>query len=233
MIELLTSDRDWLHPELDKHIEGIAEIVDSLNYSDANIPDLDNLSFQQLEALDWFYGLPTYCNEQAIVAPLLNPKVCDALIQYIEGKQFKTNEEEETQYRIPELVLSQKDPGLFKSISEFAKNSLFLLYNLHWGKYPCRIESIQLAKYEPGGIKKTGWHHDADSNMTGVVNLAPELYEGGGTDLRTNMLAYEHVPPIPKGHVLIFNGNAILHRGSEVESGTRNLLVFWITTDRT
>lgn len=232
MINLGELNREWLHPELEKNIEGIAALVDSFNNIDFDIPDLEDLSINQLEAMDWFYGLPRYCKDQVIVAPLINPLLCDKLIQYINGKQFIPNEEEEDKYKIPEFILAEKDPELFNTLIEFAKISLFLLYNLHWGKYPSRIDSIQLAQYKPDGIKKTSWHHDADSNMTGVVNLAPELYKGGGTDVRTTLLTYEHIPPIPKGHVLIFNGNMILHRGSEVESGIRNLLVFWITTDR-
>lgn len=198
------------------------------------IPDVWTLPEEQIVALDWFYGLPRYVNNSVFSAPLLHPDVCDLLIQYIEENKdkFKPNIEEMPDYQINELVLSDVYPELYNSILEFAKNTLFLLYNLHWGKYPNTVESIQLAQYEVTGTKKTGWHHDASSNMTGVVNLAPELYTGGGTDIRTSILSYEHIPPVPKGHVLIFNGNSTLHRGAEVESGVRNLLVFWITTDR-
>jgi predicted 2-oxoglutarate/Fe(II)-dependent dioxygenase YbiX len=89
-----------------------------------------------------------------------------------------------------------------------------------------------LAKYTPEGTKQTQWHHDADSNMTGLINLAPELYTGGGTDIRTTLLTYDHIPSIPKGHALVFNGNMLLHRGAPVETGERYLLVFWVTTDR-
>ena len=232
--KLLTPSREWLHPELDLHIEGIVDLVARLDKTGHVIPNIFDLNDNEGDALLWFLNLPRYGNEDAISAPILHPDICDELIQYIaeHEDQFKANDEEETEYQIPELVLSSTNPALFKSLLTFAKNSLFLLYNLYWGKHPHTVESIQLAKYTASGIKKTEWHHDANSNMTAVINLAPELYTGGGTDIRTSILRYEHIKPVPKGHALIFNGNSLLHRGAKMESGDRNLLVFWITTDR-
>lgn len=228
----LSFNRDWFHPDLLPYIEGIASLVDTFNAINSNIFDLDTLSEEQLVALDWFLGLPSHASGQAISFPLLSPLICDELVEYSRAAKFATNPEEHTQYQIPELVLANHNPQLFNELREFADMSLFLFYNLFWGKPPNTVESIQLAKYTPTGVKKTDWHHDASSNMTGLINLAPELYTGGGTDIRTSLLTFEHIPSIPKGHVLIFNGNMLLHRGSDTLTGERFLLVYWVTTDR-
>lgn len=230
--KLLQLHKGWIHPELEPYLLGIAGLVNTFEANDFRIPKMEDLPLDQLLALEWFLKLPTYANNLAMSVPILHPKICDLLTDYLQDKEFATNTEESLEYQIPEYVIAGKDPELFEVISTFVQNSLFLIYNLYWGKFPETVESIQLAKYKPTGVKKTQWHHDADSSMTGLINLAPELYTGGGTDIRTSLISYEHIPSIPKGHALVFNGNMVLHRGSEVLSGERYLLVFWVTTDR-
>lgn len=224
----------WLHPELVKIHTSLASLSGYMQGTRWAIPKCSDLSMEQYTALKWLERLPRYADGTAFSAPLLHPDVCDLLIQEIRHPDLSwdVNDEEGEAYQIPEVVLREKLPELHQSLERFARMAMYPLMQLTWGRAPDAFESIQLAKYTPEGTRMTGWHHDQDSNMTGVVNLAPELYEGGGTDVRTGVMTFEHIPPVPKGHVLIFNGHQTLHRGAPVESGERNILVFWTTTGR-
>lgn len=219
----------WLHPELLTHYEGLTSLLKLLEDIAGNIPKIDDLDEQQRAALDWFYTLPRPA-PGALSVPLLHPEMCDELLKVMRehGGEMTPNMEEEEAYRIPELVLHLKMPELHASIKSFAERVLYPICKLFWGREPEAVRSIQLARYTPEGTRMTGWHHDDDSNMTAVVNLAPELYTGGGTDFRTGIMTYDYVPPVPKGNALLFNGYNTLHRGAPVEAGERNILVFWM-----
>lgn len=219
----------WLHPELRSHLQGLRELLLHLESIYGNIPRLEDLEERQKAALDWFEGLPRPV-EGALSIPLIHPEMCDELLSVMkdQGGDLAPNPQEAEAYRIPELVLQQKMPELYEPTKLFAERVLYLICKLFWGREPEKIRSIQLAKYTPDGTRMTGWHHDDDSNMTAVVNLAPELYTGGGTDFRTGIMTYEYVPPVQKGHALVFNGYNTLHRGAPVETGERNILVFWM-----
>lgn len=220
----------WLHPELAAHYKGLKSLLHHLEETAGNIPDLGDLDEQQVSALQWFESLSRPVAGKALAIPLLHPDLCDALLSVMreQGGEMAPNPQEAAEYRIPELVLQYKMPELYRSIRAFAESLLYPICTLFWGKEPREIRSIQLARYTPDGTRMTGWHHDEDSNMTAVVNLAPELYSGGGTDFRTGIMTFEYVPPVPKGYALIFNGYNTLHRGAPVQSGERNILVFWM-----
>ena len=221
---------EWFHPELLKHLKAICEFIVYFHENKFLIPNIDDLPQDQLEALDWFYGLPRYVNNQAVSIPLFSEKLCDALIEYatIKNEDFKPAEHDEEEYKIPEVVLQEHDPELYERVLDFARNTLFMLCYLHWGKYPNYVDSIQLAQFKMNKIRTTNWHHDGLSEMTCLVSLDPSLFTGGGTDIRTSIFTEEHIPPEPKGHVLIFNGRMTLHKSHPIESGVRNILVFWL-----
>lgn len=228
---LATFSRAWIHPELDMYIDDIIDICNPMLESyHADVPEY--LPLNQLEAFTWFNNNTKYANGQAMSFPLFNPLICDLFIAYLKGKDMLVNSREHEGYQIPEYVTKTRDGELFNNLLEFAKYALFPLFGLMWTKYPDRVETIQFAQYSDRKAETT-WHNDTYSDMTAVVNLAPELYEGGGTDIRTSLLTYDNVPSIPKGHVLIFSGSMSLHRGAQVEKGVRNLLVFWTTADKT
>jgi len=230
---LATFSREWIHPELNVYIDDIIDICNPMLESyHADVLDINKLSYNQQKAVHWFYGNCIYANGQAISIPLLNPTICDLFTAYLQDKQMAVNPKEHENYQIPEFVTKIRDYELFISLFEFAQYALFPLFGLMWCKYPDRVETIQFAQYSNKKAETT-WHNDIYSDMTAVVNLAPELYTGGGTDIRTSIFSYEHIASIPKGHVLLFSGSMSLHRGAQVESGVRNLLVFWTTSDKT
>jgi len=231
--ELAQFSRKWIHPELDLHIDSIIDICNPmLETHHADVLDLSRLTLNQLQAVEWFYSRSNHAGGLALSIPLLNPTICDLFIEYLQDKPMVVNSKEHENYQIPELVTKTRDEELFNSLFAFAHYCLFPLMGLMWCKYPDRVETIQFAQYSDKKAETT-WHHDIYSDMTAVVNLAPELYTGGGTDIRTSLVTYEHVHSIPKGYVLLFSGSMSLHRGAQVETGTRNLLVFWTTSDKT
>jgi hypothetical protein len=219
----------WLHPELAEHHHGLTSLAGYLESTLGAVPKIEDLKPHEQVALEWFENLPRYANGLALSAPIIHPDLCELLIEEIKhpANDWRPNENEGKAYQIPEIVLRREIPTLHRSLNQFAEQSLFKIMFLLWGKVPKHVESIQLAWYSADGTRSTEWHHDTDSNMTAVINLAPELFAGGGTDIRTGIRTYDHIPPVPKGHALLFNGHQSLHRGAPVEVGDRYILVYW------
>lgn len=147
--------------------------------------------------------------------------------------KFKPNDDEGLDYQIPEIVLYEY-PELLDELSlasNIGSAILWPLFHLMYGERPNHYSSIQLARYSGGGTRGTGWHNDSESEATCVVSLAPERHTGGGTAIRPRGALAPAVllPPLPKGHALLFNGRCTLHKGAALESGERNLLVYWMT----
>lgn len=164
--------------------------------------------------------------------PLFSEAYCDKLL--VEANKMAAeightpNEEEERDYQIPELVLEHVCPQLFVALNSFKQRAIDVLAKCVYGQAGTITRSIQFARYEKveNGTSHGNWHSDADSDVTAVVSLSPDSFVGGGTQVRTGLIAAV-VPPRPKGHILLFPGKQLLHRGLAVEAGVRDLLVFW------
>lgn len=233
-LALLYPMQGWLHPDLAPHVEGIQAFVTRMVDTAWAIPEVWKLPALERHAVRFVMSLKSHANDRAYSVPLLHPDLCDLLVAYAQEKRelFAVNDDEEGDYQMPELVLQRENEAIYHSILAFAQTTLYPVMNLIWGRKVDRTESIQLAHYSADGINSSGWHLDEDSNMTAVVNLAPELYTGGGTAFRTRLNWGVHVPPVPKGHALVFNGHQTLHHGVSIDSGDRYILVFWCTTGR-
>lgn len=147
--------------------------------------------------------------------------------------QFQPNAEEGREYQIPEIVMAHHGALAphYLLARQIGEQILWPLFHLMYGNPPNVFSSIQLARYSAPSNLGTGWHCDTDSEATCVVSLAPERHQGGGTELMPKgaFAPAEFLPPLPKGHALLFNGRCTLHRGVELDSGERNLLVYWMT----
>lgn len=164
--------------------------------------------------------------------PVASKEYCNRLITKIAKYDFSVNPAEEPQFQIDEAMLPAVDPEayamFYKEVAPVL-NAYCLMMN------SCNIkdvETVQVAKYKPDRIKETAWHHDEVSDFTAVISLNPSEYEGGGTAMRMTPSEFIEVPPLPKGHALIFNGRSVQHRGLEVIRGERLLLVCWCSTPR-
>lgn len=145
---------------------------------------------------------------------------------------FTPNQDEGAEYQVPEIVLSHV-PELREAdelAREIARRVLWPIFHCIYGNPPNTFSSVQLARYAAPSNLGTGWHADTDSEATCVVSLAPDRHVGGGTLLRPRGAFGPAVrlQPLPKGTALLFNGRTTLHRGVELESGERNLLVYWM-----
>jgi len=160
-------------------------------------------------------------------APVLYEGECEIFLRRSLDMEFSPNKQEGKDYQIDECVFSHELHGICAFIME---KRIAPLFQLMTGQVPEIISSIQLARYTPESTAKTGWHVDRDSELSCIISLGPERHVGGGTLLRPYGPAGEtlYVPPLPKGHGLFFNGRFVHHRGAEVLSGERLLLVYWL-----
>lgn len=159
------------------------------------------------------------------------PEYCAKLV--VEAQKFdqdvgyEPNEEEEPEFQINEFVLQHHCSQLAAGLEVLFNRAIVPISTVVHGQAGLLLTSIQMARYEPKGVSHGNWHFDDDSDLSVVVSLAPELFTGGGTDLRTGPVAKVHVPKLQTGHALMFHGKTTLHRGCHVDEGRRDLLVFW------
>lgn len=162
--------------------------------------------------------------------PVLSPDNCDAIAQAAASYDFTPNLQEQPDYRINEAMLEVVDKGLYDLLTEHMM-PLLNAYCLIINSCPItKVESLQIAKYNPTETAGTGWHHDKVSDFTCVVSLNPDDFEGGGTGVRLAPNLSVDVAPLQKGYGLIFNGRSVQHRGLPVTAGERLLLVCWCST---
>lgn len=159
--------------------------------------------------------------------PYLSPGLCDLLGAHLDHLGYCPNEDEDPEARINECVLNHMDPTLFTLLNGYfyavAKPLANLLLQLDVNSALC----IQGAVYETDGTPGTAWHKDTDSEFTVTVALTdPAEFDGGGTSIWRDGFEFD-VPPLPKGHALLFAGRTTLHKGNTVHSGRRQLLVHW------
>ena len=160
--------------------------------------------------------------------PLLRRQYCKMLVEEIklmhELHLFETNHDEDVLRQIPEIVLKDKVPELYRTMWFVVKNVLNPVF-WHLFQTDCSdIASIQLANYNVKDKQQGAWHHDQTADISVVVPLNTGEYEGGGTEFH----GLGKLKPLPTGHALIFPSFTKLHRGLPVQSGDRYLLVFWL-----
>lgn len=163
--------------------------------------------------------------------PLLSEEGCQfflTLAQAAEG-DFKVNPDEDAPYQMPELILKDRAPGahaVARIVWDYVIKPMCLAC---YGKEPDHCTAIQLCRYTPDTIDGGNWHHDECSEFTVLVNIAPELYEGG--EFKVFLDGPLNKPftlkDVPKGHAILFNGRMNFHKGGVVTEGEKNLLVYW------
>lgn len=214
-----------LHPELRQRLPAIRAAASTLVRRGFNIKRLPR---DERAAIEWVEG-HRVCGTNAYTLPYLSPAYADALQTEVLAVPtgFTPNDLEDKPYQIPEWTTQDNCPQLFRALRELHDAALAPVWLLIQGKTADLYRSIQFAKYNPKGTSHGNWHHDEDSDQTTVVSLNPEQFSGGGTQLRTSATTYAEVPPLEKGHALLFSGKTTLHRGLNVDAGTRNILVYW------
>ena len=160
--------------------------------------------------------------------PLFRRKFCKMLMKEIEHMQkevgFEPNSDEDELRQIPEIVLREHAPELYRSMWFVVQTVLNPIFNAVWQRDCKDPASIQIANYNLKDKQQGSWHHDDSADISVVVPLNTGKYEGGGTAFHN----YGEIAPLPTGHALFFPSFTHLHKGLPVQSGDRYLLVFWL-----
>ena len=161
-------------------------------------------------------------------APLLRRQYCKMLVEEIKEMKevglFEVNDEEDQLRQIPEIVLKDKVPELYRTMFFCVRSVLQPIFFQLYQRYCADIASIQLANYNIRDKQQGAWHHDESADISVVVPLNSGDYDGGGTEFH----GADKLKPLPTGHALIFPSFTKLHRGLPVARGDRYLLVFWL-----
>ena len=189
---------------------------------------LQKLTRKQLASLVWLQRCKVTPGVNNI--PLLSPTFCDMIRQETSQWPFTGNSQEPEHLRCPEAVLHEVCPQLGRTLWELFRAATAPVYALLHGTAPARPSAVQLTRYTLERNSLGGWHQDEDSDFTAVVELAPELHTGGGTDVMSAPLTVTSVPTLAKGHALLFCGKTTHHRGRPITEGVRDLLVLWTET---
>ena len=160
--------------------------------------------------------------------PLFRRQFCKMLVDEITHMEkeipFIPNGEEDELRQIPEIVLQEHVPELYRNMWFVVQNILNPVFNMLYQRDCKDVSSIQIANYNPKDKQQGAWHHDESSDISVVVPLNTDDYKGGGTEFHNHGV----LSPLPSGHALIFPSFTNLHRGLAVDSGDRYLLVFWL-----
>ena len=160
--------------------------------------------------------------------PLFRRQFCKLLIKEIDSMKkeigFKGNSDEDKLRQIPEIVLKESCPELYRNMWFVTQTVLNPIFMAIWQRSCGDPASIQIANYNLKDKKQGAWHHDESADISVVVPLNTGDYEGGGTEFDN----HGAIKPLPTGHALIFPSFTHLHKGLPVGSGDRYLLVFWL-----
>lgn len=222
---LAVSVEQHLHPELRQRLGALRAAASTLVRRDFNIK---RLPAKEREAVEWLERQRVH-STNAYTLPFLSPGFVQSLLAELQlvHAEFTPNQLEAKAYQIPEWTTQDQCPQLFRALRELHNAALAPVWMLIQQRVADVYNTIQFAQYNPKGTAHGNWHHDEDSDQTTVVSLNPEQFSGGGTQLRTSATTYADVPPLGKGHALLFSGKTVLHRGLNVNAGTRNILVYW------
>lgn len=146
------------------------------------------------------------------------------LVDEIETMKFETNDDEDELRQIPEIVLREQIPELYRNMWFVVQTVLNPIIYSIWQRNCSNIGSVQVANYNLKDKQQGAWHHDESADISVVIPLNTGKYKGGGTEFHN----YGEVAPLPTGHALIFPSFTHMHKGLPVDMGDRYLLVFWL-----
>ena len=160
--------------------------------------------------------------------PLFRRQWCKMMVEEIEQMRkelaFETNQDEDILRQIPEIVLKEQCPELYRNMWFVVRTIINPMIMSIWQRDCENPATIQIANYNIIDKQQGNWHHDESADISVVVPLNTGGYTGGGTEFHN----HGTLKPIPNGHALMFPSFTNLHRGLTVEDGDRYLLVFWL-----
>ena len=113
--------------------------------------------------------------------PLFRRQFCTMLVDEIKhiNKElaFETNEEEDELRQIPEIVLKEKLPELYRNMWFIVQTILNPVFFSIWQRNCVSVGSIQIANYNLKDKEQGAWHHDESADMSVVVPLNTGKYK--------------------------------------------------------
>ena len=215
---LLTQPADWYIDENTLKAVKESEKDLSLFFKSEGQKDLPNMPINKCltEHFSDVYSIPFF-----------SEIFCDIFKDEMKNMEsyfnFTTNPEEDELRQIPEMVLQECVPEIYRSLMYVVLTILNPIFIAIWGR-TISEGGIQVANYNLIDKQQGAWHHDSSSDISVVVPLNTGDYKGGGTEFSKRGT----VAPIPTGSALMFPSFTHMHRGMAVESGDRYLLVFWL-----
>ena len=94
---------------------------------------------------------------------------------------FTPNPEEDELRQIPEMVLQECVPEIYRSLMYVVFTILNPIFIAIWGR-TISEGGIQVANYNLIDKQQGAWHHDSSSDISVVVPLNTGDYKGGGTE---------------------------------------------------
>lgn len=231
----------FIHPELRRHAPALMRLIEQCQDRVPSPDELgeliaadDELSTAYAWVMSVLYDSAITCMGGIVYAvPFLNPSFCAGLVEQADELAkdggWKRNDCEQSAYQIPEIVVRERSQGLHDLLASFVPY-LNIYHAMICQTVPRVVGSIQFTRYDESDCSGGNWHHDLDSDFTAAVSLAPHLFEGGGTDVRTAPTKSARVHPLPAGYALLFNGQKIHHKGAPVTKGARTLLTYWLSS---
>ena len=136
--------------------------------------------------------------------PLFRRQFCKLLVKEIEQMRkeigFVGNDEEDQLRQIPEILLQEQVPELYRNMWLIVQTILNPMFNAIWQRDCKDPTTIQIANYNLKDKQQGAWHHDESADISVVVPLNTGGYEGGGTAFHN----YGEIKPLPTGHALMF-----------------------------
>ena len=114
--------------------------------------------------------------------PLFRRQFCKLLVKEIEQMRkeigFVGNDEEDQLRQIPEILLQEQVPELYRNMWLIVQTILNPMFNAIWQRDCKDPTTIQIANYNLKDKQQGAWHHDESADISVVVPLNTGGYEG-------------------------------------------------------
>jgi len=213
-----------LDPALLDAMTDIQQLADEAVESVQNCQLPENFALRRAEIITRLFQV--YAGGRVYRLKYLRPERCARLVELMRDSwgDFEPNPDEDPDYQMDEIVLSLKRPDAYELFSALHDQVLRRIWIVIFGVSPETINSIQVARYQPGPRAMTNWHYDRDSECTSVVELTSQSdRRGAGFEVFPGTA----IPPAEQGEITLFQGSTLLHRSLPVTAGERAILVHW------
>lgn len=137
------------------------------------VDDLENMPIQKLTKKIW---------PDIYRVPLFRRQYCKMLCEEIDNMRrvigFEPNSDEDELRQIPEIVLKDHVPELYRNMWHVVQNVLAPIIFSLYQREVTEIASVQIANYNLKDKQQGAWHHDESADVSVVIPLNTGEYKG-------------------------------------------------------